>query len=544
MVASHHSTITLYDKEPAARSNGKLSVFLVDGIFHEPRLVPSCGIAALGSHLRACGFSVKLFAPNNRRMDEQQAAEWLLAQQPDVIGVSLLTRFTFPSFEKLATHLRAGGFKGVICIGGHGASISHAYLLQTYPDLIDCVVIGDGEETLAQLLYHIEHGRDWRHLKGLACRNEAGEAVFNGQNPINNLDNYPLIALDLIQELAQMYGQNVRVGVVTSRGCYADCSYCSVKAFTRLQGVKAYRMRSVEKVVDEIELIQKSFGVKNFVLEDDNFIVPGKVGIRRAAEFNRIIKERGVQLNLTLQTRPECITYEAISLLKEVGLRDIFIGTESFDQETLNLYHRNNTVEQSLQAFEVFESLGFSASPDAEYRVRVGSMIFHPYVTLDALYPQAAAFRKYKIPAKKLVKRLRPAMDVRLCERFAQEGLLNEDGEYNFIHPEVGTVYRTLRKFYGEYMAVRENIRVIEKKHRLHRLDGDVRHLREIRLFIESSFMDLYEELCQHGHAGDHMIEDLYQRKRALVNQRYDFSAVRAELAQRLEELEGYVLNN
>lgn len=544
MAGDQRVDVTLFEHEPAPQGRGALSAILVDGIFHEQRFVPSCGIAALGSYLRERGFTTQLFAPNNHRMDERQAADWLLERMPDFIGISLLTRFTFPSFEKLATYLRQGGYQGMICVGGHGASISHAYLLQRYPELLDCVVIGDGEETCAHLLYQIENQGDWRTLRGLAYRDQSGAVIYNGQRQLRGLDEYPLIALDLIGELAEMYGTNVRVGVVTSRGCYADCSYCSVKAFTRLQGVKPYRMRSVQKVVDEIELIQQRYGLKNFVLEDDNFIVPGKAGIRRATEFNRQIKERGIKLNLTLQTRPECITYEAISLLKEVGLCDIFIGTESFDQDTLNLYHRNNTVEQSQHAFEVFESLGFSAAVDAQHRVRVGSMVFHPYITLDALYPQAQAFRRYQLPAKKLLKRLRPARDVRLCQQLEQEGLLNEDGEYNFIHPEVANVYQTLRLFYGEYMSIREQIRVIEKKHRLHGMDFDINRYRDIRIFIDNTFLDLFQELCLKGKSGADVVRQIYENKRAYMHQHYDFDALRREVDEKLADLRGYVVNN
>jgi len=435
---------------------------LVDGIFHEERLVPASGIAYLAAHLRKRGFSVKLFAPNNLRMNEEQTATWLLKQRSKFIGVSLLTRFTFPSFRKLAYFLRAGGYTGFLCVGGYEASSVYKQLLDESPGL-DCVIVGYGEETCAELLECLQSSRDWRNLAGLARRVAGGEAKYNGPRPIKSPDEYPLIAVDLIEELVDSYGASVRIDLVTSRGCYADCSYCSVKTFTRLQNAQPYQMRSVSTVVDEIEMIQQRLNVTHFCFTDDNFLVPGRSGIRKAKEFSKLIKERGLKLHLTLRTRPECVTYEAISLLKEAGLCDIFIGTESFDQGTLDLYHRNNTVEQSLHALDVFESLGFSASVDAQLRVRVGSMIFHPYVTLEALYKQARHFRKYRISAKNLVKHLYRVPGARLCRQLEQEGLLNKDGEYNYVHPEVSKVYHTLRKFYSEYMSVREDIRTIEK---------------------------------------------------------------------------------
>ncbi len=528
--------------DPGAKR--RFRAVLVDGIFHEPRLVPSCGIAAIGAYVREQGFAVELFAPNNRRLDEEEAVAKLLDANPDFIGVSLLTRFTFPSFLRIAKLLRENDYRGFLCVGGHGASIAYRQLLDEVPQL-DAVVVGDGEETCVELMTRLVAGQDWRDIVGIARRDPlSGDAVHTGVRALKPLDDLPLIATDLIAELVEHYGPNVRAGLVTSRGCYADCSYCSVKAFTKLQGVRPYRMRSVEKVVDEIEMVQRKFGVKNISLEDDNFLVPRSPGIRRAREFNRLVKERGLELNLTLQTRPECITYEGIGLLKEVGLSDIFIGTESFDQETLNLYHRNNTVDQSRHAFEVFEAHGFSASVDAKHRVRVGSMVFHPYITLDELYPQAEEFRRFQIPAKKLVKRLRPAEDVRLCQRFEAEGLLDEDGEYRYVHPEVAHVYQTLRRYYAEFMTLREDIRVVEKKVQLHGLDSDVSELRALRMAIDDSFLDLFEELCVAGKESDAAVDAAYAAKVAEMRAHLNIDAVREQVQRHLERLDGLVLNN
>lgn len=51
---------------------------LVDGIFHEKRLTQNCGLASLAAYGKSRGHDLVLFAPNNRRLDEERAAAWIL----------------------------------------------------------------------------------------------------------------------------------------------------------------------------------------------------------------------------------------------------------------------------------------------------------------------------------------------------------------------------------------------------------------------------------------------------------------------------------
>jgi hypothetical protein len=509
---------------------------LVDGVFHETRVVPSLGIAAIAGYLRQAGFAVDMFSPNITYMDERAAAGEILRRAPAFIGLSLLTHITYRHCRTVLAQVRSNGLDPFICVGGHFGSLAYETVLRENPE-VDCVIVGDGEEACAELLQHLQDGSSWHSVAGVASRTADGGIRLNPPRPAPHLDSYPRMALDFLEELVRRYGRDVRVSLVSSRGCYADCSYCSVRAYSKLARMKPYRMRSVDRIADEILLLQEQYGVRNFALEDDNFLVPGPVGILRARAFCDAIRGRGVRMKLFLQTRPECITFEALSLLKEIGLCDIFIGTESFDQATLDLYHRNNTVEQTLHAFEVFEQLGFSAAVDAELRVRVGSMVFHPYVTLDALYRQAAYFRRYRIPSKKLIKHLFPVEDVELCTRLAAEGLLQEDGRYRFVHRPVQDVYDALNAYYARYMSVREDIRRVEKVAKLQRLSLALDDLRATRRQIEENFIDLFEMLCRTGDRGRAAIDRTCDEFGTRLENTLDFGRVRPRVQQLLDQL-------
>jgi hypothetical protein len=516
---------------------------LVDGVFHEKRVVPSLGVAAIAGYVRQAGFAVDMFSPNIGYLDERAAAAEILRRDPAFIGLSLLTHITYKHCRTVLSLLRDAGLRPFICVGGHFGSLAYESVLRDNPE-VSCVIVGDGEGPFLQLLQRLEEGTPWQSIAGVAYRTDDGQIRLNPPGSAPPLDSYPMMALDFLEELIARYGREVRVSLVSSRGCYADCSYCSVRAYSKLARTKPYRMRSVERIADEILLLQQRYGVRNFALEDDNFLVPGPVGLLRARSFRDAIRARDVAMNLFLQTRPECITYEAISTLKDVGLCDIFIGTESFDQATLDLYHRNNTVEQTLQAFEVFEQLGFSASVDAERRVRVGSMVFQPYVTLDALHAQAAFFRRYQIPSKKLIKHLFPVEDVDLCRRFEAEGLLQANGRYRFVHQPVQDVYEALGAYYDRYMSVREDIRRIEKIARLQQLPLPLDDLRIARRRIEDNFIDLFEVLCLVGHEGRATIDRYCHEYANRLEDGLDMARLRRLVQAHLTDLCGFAVHD
>jgi anaerobic magnesium-protoporphyrin IX monomethyl ester cyclase len=530
--------------EASLTSNKYRPNLLVDGVFHEKRVVPSLGVSAVGGFLRSQGIEADLFAPNITYMSESEAANEILRRAPAFLGISLLTSHAYKNVKTLLGYLRQSEFHPFLCMGGHFATLAYERVLTELPE-VDCVILGDGEEPCADLLRCLAAGDDsWRQLPGFASRRHDGGIQFNGTRPAPGLDSRPMMALDFLDQLVNLYGREVRVSLVSSRGCYADCSYCSVRSYARLTGLKPYRMRSIQLLVDEIDLIQKQYGVRNFAFEDDNFLVPGPAGIKRAQEFRDAIVARGLSIRLFLQTRPECISHEAIGLLREVGLCDIFIGTESFDQQTLDLYHRNNTVAQTEHAFEVFEAFGFSANVDAERRVRIGSMIFHPYVTLDRLLVQAQFFRRYQIPSKKLIKHLFPVEDVVLCRRLEAEGLLTADGRYRFVHPEVQDVHRELNIYFDRFMSIREQIRRIEKMARLQRIDVDLSSLRHARAAIEDNFIDVFEAVCRTGDQGVAAIRDTCEQFANQLERALDIEDLRGKVSALLDEFRCFAVHD
>ena len=74
--------------------------------------------------------------------------------------------------------------------------------------------------------------------------------------------------------------------LITSRGCPQKCTYCSV---SRVMGEK-FRVRSPEKVLQEVKHCKEKYGISLFDIEDDNFTLDQK---RALQILNLLIEEFG-----------------------------------------------------------------------------------------------------------------------------------------------------------------------------------------------------------------------------------------------------------
>lgn len=124
-----------------------------------------------------------------------------------------------------------------------------------------------------------------KNVRGITFR-QNGEIKATESRPfINNLDEIPFPAYDLLPMDKYKFG-NHRYGVMmTSRGCPFDCIFC---ASSTLCG-KIWRARSAENVIEELRKLNTEFGVKEIEFMDDTFTLS-----RRRAEkiCDLLINER------------------------------------------------------------------------------------------------------------------------------------------------------------------------------------------------------------------------------------------------------------
>jgi hypothetical protein len=284
----------------------------------------------------------------------------------------------------LAARLRAA-LPGVhITTGGHFPTFAAAELLRHAPAL-DSVVRGEGEYTLLELVQRLDAPGSWGEILGLSFRSN-GRVVENAMRPlIPDLDSLPFPARDTPPQHHLGIGFSPIVG---SRGCYRDCAFCSIRSFYGASQGALQRFRSVPNLVDEMELLYREHGVRFFVFNDDEWFPPGEARRARVAALERELRQRRMDVMLSIKCRADDVEEDLFRRLLEMGVVRAYVGVESGSDHSLCTLNKRTTVAQNRHALEVLHRVGMLADfgliffdPDSTVEdVRANLDFFHEMV--------------------------------------------------------------------------------------------------------------------------------------------------------------------
>ncbi|MFC1709979.1 B12-binding domain-containing radical SAM protein [Candidatus Omnitrophota bacterium] len=190
----------------------------------------------------------------------------------------------------------------------------------------DFAAIGEGEAIIKEFTKNI-YNKNTQATKGVAFKLE-GKVVMNEPPcPIENIDEIPFPGRDLID-----YSLYDSVGMIASRGCRYNCLYCQ-PTLRRIFG-KHLRERSVDNLVNEIEMIKRKFPKKRYRFEDDTFTNHDKEWFKK---FKDELVKRKINFQWQCNSRVDTINIEKAKIMKECGCRQIGFGVESGSAKVQNL---------------------------------------------------------------------------------------------------------------------------------------------------------------------------------------------------------------
>jgi anaerobic magnesium-protoporphyrin IX monomethyl ester cyclase len=299
---------------------------------------PTLGLLYLSSSLKRHGFDVEIFDTTFALREELLDR---FAREPGgVLGLytNLMTRR--PVLDLVAA-AKAHGWT-VVLGGPESAGYPEEYVSRG----ADVVVIGEGEETLAELLPALsERGAHRLHgVAGTVFRDEAGRIVHNPERTqIGDLDALPWPDREGIdqQRYIEVWRRHHGMGsvnLITARGCPYKCHWCSHAVFGF-----SHRRRSYRDVADEVEHIRDRFQPDQVWYADDVFTINHRWLFDYAAE----LKRRGLRLPFeTISRADRMMREEVLATLAEMGCYRVWIGSESGSQRILDAMERGVTAEQ------------------------------------------------------------------------------------------------------------------------------------------------------------------------------------------------------
>jgi radical SAM superfamily enzyme YgiQ (UPF0313 family) len=186
---------------------------------------------------------------------------------PVVVGFSIIFQYHIYDFRDLINYLRKYGVNCHFSAGGHYPSLRYNELLDIIPQL-DSVVLFEGEYTFLELVQAINSGRGWNNITGIAYR-ENNSIVANALRPLeDDLDSFPPPVRQPLKEYA--FGKKYAT-ILAGRGCYHNCSFCSIREFYSKPPGAIKRIRRPEMVVREMELLYQQLGCSIFMFQDDDY---------------------------------------------------------------------------------------------------------------------------------------------------------------------------------------------------------------------------------------------------------------------------------
>jgi len=150
--------------------------------------------------------------------------------------------------------------------------------------------------------------------------------------PVEDLDSlpYPDWSQFPIDRYSYSPALNKRpvLAMLASRGCPYSCSfYCPYV----INSGRKTRLRSIQRVIEEMEYLKKEYGVRAIDFRDPIFTLNKE----RTIELAKELTSRRLDIIWSCETRIDCLDKELIKIMQKAGLRHINVGIESQDEAVL-----------------------------------------------------------------------------------------------------------------------------------------------------------------------------------------------------------------
>lgn len=327
----------------------------------EPNCFPSgLGYIAVSLQRRRPDCEVEVYDINALRPTREQVEAFIRDAEFDVVGTGgIVTIYKYVKWL-LALIRKYHPDKKIMVGGSCATSIPHVMMQHTDADIL---CIGEGENTVVEILDAIEGGKPLDDVAGVWFRGPDGAVRRNPPRaPIADLDTIPHPRWELFP--MDVYVKNpigavnvnkwddgkatgdvrLSMNVLSSRGCPYNCTFC----YHDFMGAK-YRHRSAENIYEEILVLRERWKVDYIHFIDDCFII-NRPNVMR---FCDLIIRDGLNITWGCAGRVNTMTEELIVKMKEAGCVFIGYGIESGSQKMLDLMKKKVMVEQAKQAIRL-----------------------------------------------------------------------------------------------------------------------------------------------------------------------------------------------
>ncbi len=307
---------------------------------------PPLGISILGAELLQLGHEVRLLDDSLRTLEElREGMRWA-----EVVGISALT----PNARRARDlgRIAREELGRFVILGGPHPTTNPEYFLDA--GAADICVQGEGDETLPEVLDNLDRPERWEQIQGITFkRKEDGVQHATPRRAlVRDVDALPFPAYHL-WDMGEYMRHMVNPGVpaITSRGCPYACTFCDAEMTPR-----QYRSMSVERTVDLVELILRTYDPPQVMFFDDLFTIQRK----RVIALCKEIVQRGLSFEWHCESRVDTMDYEMLRWMLKAGCVKIAYGLESGSPRMLTTMKKGVKPEKIIAGARLNRELGMN----------------------------------------------------------------------------------------------------------------------------------------------------------------------------------------
>jgi radical SAM superfamily enzyme YgiQ (UPF0313 family) len=315
-------------------------------------IMPPLGLAYLYSALDEVGVDVKVIDADALGLTTSDLAESVKKEKPDIVGVTSLSPTILNTFETLKA---VRPHTDILVLGGPHPTAVGGEVFAESPVKLDAVFYGESEESFPGFVKKVEEGVKISEisLPGMLLPGDSYEG--KEQPKIGKLNDIPFPNRSALPTGAYhhpFFGNEEVATIITSRGCPYRCIFCDKHVCG-----SAYRARTAENVILEIEDIVLKRGVKRLIIYDDLFTLDKKRVLKICDE----IINRRLKFKWKCESRVNRIDEEMVIAMKKAGCELIAYGVETVNEKGLEFLRKDITPDQVRHAFSITREAGIKS---------------------------------------------------------------------------------------------------------------------------------------------------------------------------------------
>lgn len=410
----------------------------------------SITMSSLAAYLRKAGARVTL------NFFERQGIHNLDQLELSTNHNVIIAKPNFKDFRDLLSQLnelkRSGRVKRVwLC--GTFASLNASGILADHLWL-DGVIVGQPEESAAELIKCLSgENLSWDlNCPGGIWRDPTTGALteLTSRTSTVSLDALPFPARDLeVQEWGNY------CNIEATRGCMYKCTFCHITATTVMDRKSGFdNVRSPERVVDEIEDVNRTIGKTLFIFNDPVFWA-SPADDERILKFCAEIERRKLDVRFYIYLRCQPLIGEKVlAALAKAGLVRVFLGVETVNERSQTAFLKRMPKGSYERIKELFDRY--------DINIHIGYIAIEPFATLDEVWQNIAYLRRidklFRIGV--VTESVRVVPGTSFHQQLLVSGLLEQNLPYDqltygyrFANPEVGELLGGFQQMFRQTLT-------------------------------------------------------------------------------------------